>query len=162
MNPALPQVTHPSILKAIGHPRLVRFFQPFEHDLRACNLVLPPYEPANDEFFCALADILASPALLPERLRVALFTLEAAASSQNQDWLEATIQRRLPSVTLAGHCPLDRALELWFTDPQELSQFIAPKSLVAPEPGGGGDEGRKPSEAGLPAPSIANHPAQSE
>src|SRR5882672_5252826 len=131
MNPALPQVTHPSILKAIGHPRLVLFFQPFEHDLRACNLVLPPYEPSNDEFFCALADILASPALLPERLRVALYTLEAAASPQNQGWLDATIQRRIPNVSLTGLCPLDRALELWLTDPEELSKFTPPVAPLA-------------------------------
>src|SRR3977135_4251666 len=99
MNPALPQVTHPSILKAIGHPRLVRFLQPFEHDLRACNLVLPQYEPANDEFFCALPTMLSSPALLPERLRVALFPLEAAASPESQDWLDAAIQRQLPCLS---------------------------------------------------------------
>ena len=156
MNPALPQVTHPSILKAIGHPRLVRFFQPFEHALRACNLVLPPYEPANDEFFCALADILSSPALLPERLGAALFALEAAASPQNKDWLDAAIQRRIPGVSLSHLCPLDRALELWFTDPQELSQFIP---LTAPACPAIAIERRRKSDEGGPL--IKNHPAQS-
>ena len=45
----------------------------------------------------ALADLLASKPLLPERLRLALFALEAAAAPDNQARLDDAIARRIPS-----------------------------------------------------------------
>src|SRR5438128_2540113 len=78
--------TEPSILKTIGPIRVARFFEGFAEDLKAGNpallatIKLEPgsYEPIVD--FAALADVLACPQSLPDRLHVALLTLEAAAS----------------------------------------------------------------------------------
>ena len=56
-----------------------------------------------------------------------LLTLENAAASENQDWLEASIQRQPDELSLRD-CMLDRALELWFAAPEELSQFATPPS----------------------------------
>jgi len=185
MNPALPQFTHPAILQAIGHIRVPTFLGGFADDLKAANVLLPTApdsadfrvpNPAADSphgiYFASVAALLSSPALLPERLRAALFALEAAASPQNQAWLEATIQRRIPSVSLTGLCNLDRALELWFTDPEELSKFTlpvaplaAPLSPVPPAcpaiaPATAEVSSRARDEAGLAAPPIANHDAK--
>src|SRR3981189_1085727 len=111
MNPALPQFTHPAILQAIGHIRVPMFLAGFADDLKAANILLPTApdsadfrvpNPAPDSphglYFAAVAALLPSPALLPERLRAAVFTRETAAAPQNQDWLEATVQRRIPGV----------------------------------------------------------------
>src|SRR6267142_3221385 len=171
----LTQFTDPAILQAIGHLRIAMLLDGFSNDFRAANVVLPtPPDltcanpgPAGGDYANSVAAILSSPDL-PERLHNALFALEAAAAPQNQALLQATIQRRIPGVTLTGLCPLDCALELWFTVPEELSQFSTQASLARPADQSRHsllaeaevERRRKPGEAGLAAPLIENHPAQ--
>src|SRR5258706_14799833 len=116
----LDQFIQPLTLKAIGGRRLAMFFAAFEQDLKPTNVPLPQQDPENDEYFSTLAAALAITESLPESLRRALFTLEAAASPQNQAAMDAAIQRRIPCVGVNRCCPLDRALELWFAVPDEL------------------------------------------
>ena len=119
----LTQFIQPAILKGIGHVRLTRFFEGFGGELKAANVVLPA--PANGNYFDALAAVLAAPTQLPERMRATLFALEEAAAPANNPRLQEAILRRIPRVCLAGLSAVDRALELWFVVPEELSQFGA-------------------------------------
>ena len=112
----------PAILRQIGSPRLGKFFDGFHDDLKSASILLPRSETENGSYFDSLAPILGSSAL-PRRLRSTLLTLEAAAAPENQDRLDTAIQRRIPCVSLSPCCALDRALELWFHAPDELSQF---------------------------------------
>jgi len=121
----------PSILKGIGSIRLAMFLNGFSNELKAFNVPLPDPESANGSYFDSLAVLLSSPAILPERLSAALFTLEKAASPENHACLESIIQRRIPCVSLTGCSAADRALEIWFTDPKELLPF-APPAVVPP------------------------------
>ena len=129
--------TLPTILKQIGHPRLTRFFRDFTDELQAANISLPGHDPTNDEYFVAVAALLASPAF-PERLLHALALLEFLVAPENVDRLDAEIARRLPSVHLPGTQPaVDRALELWFWSPEALTELAAacPAPLpAAPHP----------------------------
>src|SRR5437867_7175677 len=105
----LSQFTQPAILRQIGHIRLAKFLDAFSDDLRAANLLLPTApdsvcanpDSVNGHYFDSVAAILATPALLPERLRAALLTLEEAASPANQDRLQDAIHRRIPCISLA-------------------------------------------------------------
>ena len=118
----LESFTQPEILRQIGSRRLGKLFDGFRDDLEAATILLPGSETENGSYFDSLAPMLGSSAL-PDRLRAALFTLEAAASPENQDRLDSAIQRRIPCVSLSPCCALDRALELWFHAPEEFSQF---------------------------------------
>src|SRR6185436_2490286 len=118
--------TQPAILEQIGRRRLVKLFQPFEQELKANNLVLPNPALENGTYFRDLATVLGRPQSLPETLRKALFTLEEAASPENDKRLWTAIHRRLPGVSVSHDCPLDRALELWFVAPDEFTQFTPP------------------------------------
>ena len=116
--------TRPEILQQIGHLRLPMFFRAFAEDLKAANVLLPAPpdpddlripDPAPDSpqgiYFASMAAILSSPALLPERLRAILFTLEEAASPENDARLQDACQRRIPCLAVSP-CALDRALDL--------------------------------------------------
>src|SRR5437016_3972593 len=151
--------TQPEILQQIGHIRVPKFLDCFSDDLKAANITLPPApdstystpNPQNAPYFDSVAAILAREELLPERLRAALITLEAAASPENHDRLQEIIQRRIPCISLNGHCPLDCALELWFAVPDELAQFqpqAAPEALPLPE---GEGRVRGNGSSGLPS-----------
>ena len=144
----LESFTQPEILQQIGSRRLAKLFDCFRDDLKTGNILLPNSESENGSYFDSLAPILGS-STLPDRLRAALFTLEAAARSENQDRLDSAIQRRIPSVSLSSCCALDRALELWFHAPEQLFQFQtaeaspsppAPRSLSGQEEGVRGEE----------------------
>src|ERR1043165_5311133 len=135
----LTQFIQPAILKGIGHARLTRFFEGFGGELKAVNVVLPA--PAHGNYFDALAAVLAAPTQLPERMRATLFALEEAAAPANNPRLQEAILRRIPRVCLAGLSAVDRALELWFVVPEELSQFGA--AVVG---GGGGGMGTTSSD----------------
>jgi hypothetical protein len=132
--------TDPPILQQIGPRRLSLFFNRFENDLKPPGLELllnlgRQYgldQPIVD--IPALAATLAATDRLPDRLRNTLFSLEAAASLDNQIRLDSLIQQRIPQVGLAGYCPLDRALELWFHFPAELTQFTSNGAPAAAEP----------------------------
>jgi len=138
----LTQFTRPATLRAIGHIRVAKFLDGFSDDLRAANVLLPAPpdpayanpDPANGHYLDSIAAILAATALLPERVRTTLVTLEEAASPANQEKLQEAIQRRIPYVGLAGHCALDCALELWFSVPEEISQFAPPLRSQSDEP----------------------------
>ena len=86
---ALNQFTKPAVLQSIGLLRVAKFLDGFADDLKAANLFLPTPESANGDYFHSVAELLGSPALLPDRLRVALLTLEAAASPENDGRLDA-------------------------------------------------------------------------
>src|SRR5438445_8147622 len=128
--------TQPEILQQIGHIRVPKFLDGFGDELKAANITLPAApdstystpNPQDGPYFDSVAAILARETLLPERLRAALVTLEAAASPENEHRLDSTIQRRIPCVSVNRDCPLDCALELWFAVPDELAQFTVPKS----------------------------------
>ena len=117
------QFAQPAILEIIGATRVAKFLDGFTEDLKAANISLPIPESANGDYFDSIAALLASPALLPDRLRVALSALEAAASPENAKRLDTAIQHRIPCVSINPNCPLDCALELWFAAPDELVQF---------------------------------------
>ena len=119
----LESFTQPEILQQIGSRRLAKLFDAFGDDLKAASILLPSPETENGSYFDSLAPELESSAL-PDRLRAALFTLEAAASPENRERLDSAIQRRIPCVSLSPYCALDRALELWFHAPDELSQDL--------------------------------------
>jgi len=119
--------TQPSTLQSIGHNRITRLLFGFTDDLRAANLPALLVEHQNGNYVDHLAAFLADHSRLPERLRNTLLTLENTASETNHEALESIIQRRLGGATLTG-LPLDRALEVWFSAPEELSQFATPPS----------------------------------
>jgi putative DNA primase/helicase len=177
----LTQFIQPAILKGIGHARLTRFFEGFGGELKAANVVLPA--PANGNYFDALAAVLAAPTQLPERMRATLFALEEAAAPANNPRLQEAILRRIPRVCLAGLSAVDRALELWFVVPEELSQFgagvvgegweprtrmnheqvdtNAHESKLGPEEGNGEGKPRRNTDGhGSAEPEIRNPPAE--
>src|ERR1043166_7373175 len=177
----LTQFIQPAILKGIGHARLTRFFEGFSGELKAANVVLPA--PANGNYFDALAAVLAAPTQLPERMRATLFALEEAAAPANNPRLQEAILRRIPRVCLAGLSAVDRALELWFVVPEELSQFgagvvgegweprtrmnheqvetKAHESKLGPEEGNGEGKPRTNTDGhGSAEPEIRNPPAE--
>src|SRR6266850_1800791 len=106
--------THPTILKQIGYARLTKFFDEFIGDLERAGLSLPEYCASNDEYFVALAALVAS-ARFPESPRQALARLEFLVAPANIGRFDAEMERRLPSVHFPRTSPaVDRALELWF------------------------------------------------
>src|SRR6267378_1415245 len=127
LEPMLTLFTQPSTLQSIGHNRITRLLFGFTDDLRAANLPALLVEHQNGNYVDHLAAFLADPSRLPKRLRNTLLTLENTASETNHEALESIIQRRLGGATLTG-LPLDRALEVWFSAPEELSQFATPPS----------------------------------
>src|SRR6266567_5862859 len=132
--------SQPEILQQIGIARLFKFLDEYADDLEVANILLPTPVSESDDHFDSLAALLASPGLLPERLRTALLALEEAAAPENRDRLQAAIAHRIPSVSLANCCPLDCALELWFAAPDELSQIEPQEALVGPLPPAGTPE----------------------
>src|SRR5207237_247783 len=51
---------------------------------------------------------------------------------ENEMPLWRAISRRIPGVSVAQDCSLDRALELWFAAPEEFSQFLSKLEEVKP------------------------------
>src|SRR5436190_1564348 len=92
----------PEILERIGVPRLFRFLDEYADDLQAANVRLPVPVSENDDHFASVVAIMSNPSRLPERLRTALSSLEAAASPENQDRLNAALERRIPNVSLSS------------------------------------------------------------
>src|SRR6266446_7042837 len=139
--PLVPTFLHyfsqPAILQQIGVRRLGKFLDGFSDDVQAANILLPDPESENGDYFNLLAAAIGA-SVLPARLRAALLTLETAASPENQDRLDSTIQRRIPCVSLSNY-PVDRALELWFLVPEELSQFQTNGATPSPHEDGAGD-----------------------
>src|ERR1043165_174079 len=128
-----------TILKEIGRARLAKFLQPFEPDLKEANLLLSIPDADSIDYLSALATVFEGWGHLPDKLRQALLTLEEAAAPKNHDRLQAAIQRRTPRVGVSETCALDRALELWFHVPDELTQFAPPVPIQEPVPEHSGD-----------------------
>ena len=82
----------PEVLRQIGSCRLAKLFDGFQDDLKSASILLPSSESENGSYFDSLAPMLGSSAL-PDRLRAALFTLEAAASPDSRERLDSAIQR---------------------------------------------------------------------
>src|SRR5262245_53065651 len=125
--------TDPAILEQIGPRRLAKFLDAFTGDLASLNLAAPvpsialrategpPVEPMTDDYFSKTAAFLSDTHALPTRLVSAMRTLETAAAAENATSLDTLIQRHIPNVSLNRSCPLDCALELWFTSPELLN-----------------------------------------
>src|SRR4051812_30241466 len=118
------------ILREVGHIHVAMFLESFGEELRAAGIEAPRApdpayssvpEPEASQYFSAAAGIFERPELLPERLRRTVKMLEAAAA--DEAWLEATIKRRLPCISLNWNCKLECALTLWFMARDELGQF---------------------------------------
>ena len=124
MSADLKYFTQTPILRQIGHRRLAKLFNAFDQEMKASKLLWPAPAPQDDNYFADVASALSSlPQSLPKNLRNALFTIEEAASPENDTRLWIAINRRIPGVSVSIDCPLDRALELWFVAPEEFSQF---------------------------------------
>src|SRR4051812_10504658 len=132
-----PAFTQAVANRQIDPRRLAKLFAPFTSDLHSAGITLPDHETANGNYSDAVTSAVAMPARLPAPLRAALLTLEAAASPQNQNLMDQSIPRRIPCVAVNPECPFDRALELWFAAPDELSQFASPVPPVGPLPPAG-------------------------
>jgi len=119
----LTKFTQSNILKEVGHARLAKLLAEFDVQLKSSQIVLPQPDPLDANYFAALAAIFASPEALPPQLRETLLTLEEVASAKNAERLQASLKRRIPCVAVSETCALDRALDLFFLVPDELSQF---------------------------------------
>jgi len=126
--------TQPEILEHIGSRRLEKLLNAFSEDLETEHFTLPTPDSQNGIYFDSLATTLASDQKIPDRLRNTLLALEAAALPENDTHLSAAIQRRIPTVAVSQTCVLDRALELWFHAPEELSRFSPPNHRNTEEP----------------------------
>src|SRR6266516_1818847 len=93
--PALKYFTQSSILRQIGYRRLAILLAPFRDELILRNLTLPVPDPQNDDYFADLANALSATESLPHSLRKALFTIEVAASPENNTFLSAAINSAL-------------------------------------------------------------------
>src|ERR1043165_3531882 len=154
-----------TILKEIGRARLAKFLQPFEPDLKEANLLLSIPDADSIDYLSALATVFEGWGHLPDKLRQALLTLEEAAAPKNHDRLQAAIQRRTPRVGVSETCALDRALELWFHVPDELTQFAPPVPIQEPVPEHSGDGDSRNTEHAIrnteSASSTIPHPESS-
>jgi hypothetical protein len=154
-----------TILKEIGRARLAKFLQPFEPDLKEANLLLSIPDADSIDYLSALATVFEGWGHLPDKLRQALLTLEEAAAPKNHDRLQAAIQRRTPRVGVSETCALDRALELWFHVPDELTQFAPPVPIQEPVPENSGDGDSRNTEHAIrnteSASSTIPHPESS-
>src|ERR1043166_3938148 len=92
--------TQPAILREIGPARLAKLLTQFSGDFAAASIPTPAQDSENDNYLNAVAEMLASPELLPERLLIALSALEAAAATENRARLDEAITRRIPCVSL--------------------------------------------------------------
>src|SRR6266699_6479653 len=126
MSADLKYFTQTPILRQIGHRRLAKLLSAFDNDLKGSKLVLPEPDLKNDDYFAGLANVLLLPQSLPKDLRNALFSIEEAASPENEKRLWIAIGKRIPGVSVSQDCALDRALDLWFLAPDEIAQFGPP------------------------------------
>jgi len=125
----LTQFTQTDLLRSIGEYRIAKLLNHFTNDLLQANIQIPNREQQNGQYLDSVAVIFRDSSRLPHPMLETLLTLENAATSENQDRLESSIQRQLDELSLRD-CVLDRALELWFAAPEELSQFATPPSQI--------------------------------
>src|SRR6266850_7673184 len=125
----LTQFTQTDLLRSIGEYRIAKLLNHFTTDLLQANIQIPNREQQNGQYLDSVAAIFRDSSRLPHRMLQTLLTLENAATSENQDRLEEAIQRQPDELRLRD-CVLDRAIELWFVAPEELSQFATPPSQI--------------------------------
>jgi putative DNA primase/helicase len=130
MNTQIKFFSQARILQQIGHLRVAKFLDSFTGDLASENLAAPPVEPMTDDYFSQTADLLSNITALPKRLLQAMSALESAAAPENDAQLNTLIQRHIPNVSVSHLCALDRALEVWFTAPDEFTSFKVQSSTV--------------------------------
>src|SRR5438477_6491527 len=73
------QLVLPQVLQEIGKNLLSQFCGHFQSDFVGHNLKLPELDLPDADYFNALAALLKSPSLLPERFKDALFDIEELA-----------------------------------------------------------------------------------
>src|SRR5882762_1170097 len=125
----LTQFTQTDLLRSIGEYRIAKLLNHFTTDLLQANIQIPNREQQNGQYLDSVAGIFRDSSRLPHRMLQTLLTLESATTSENQDRLEEAIQRQPDELSLRD-CVLDRAIELWFVAPEELSQFATPPSQI--------------------------------
>src|SRR6266566_4288666 len=94
------------ILKEIGRGPLGRFFEPFTPELTAKNLALPNPDTSDTQYFRAVAALLNSTDVLPDRLIEVASAIGDMSSPQAQERLQAaavdagfTLPSRLDDLT---------------------------------------------------------------
>ena len=110
--------TKPSFLKEIGRELLGRFFERFNEDLSATNIVLPAANLEDDAYFKAMSQMAVSPDGLPDNLFEAIYAIEGMANAEGQERLErAVTQAGLPLEFNDESTHADIAVQVWMADP---------------------------------------------
>src|SRR5206468_5106395 len=100
----------PHILRQIGRPLLVKFFERFNH-LLPSKYFLPNPRPDNEAYFDSLAHVLACTSELPGGLAQALFEVEALAAAKD----------RGQDIQTTDATPISQAMESWLrSQPTDL------------------------------------------
>ena len=139
--------TDPVVLEQIGSARLAKFLNNFVDDSPPASLPQLTEEPSSPDYFNAIAAWFTDTTAPPPSLLAAMSALETATSPENTDRLNALIQHHIPNVSINRGCPLDCALELWFTSPQILSEFQSSSSSSSPRTSSSSSIAESPSDA---------------
>jgi len=109
--------TKPGVLKRIGRPLLVRFFEQFAAELNSNGLSLPPPHSSDADYFNSVAHLLMRPEALPDSLNEALVAVDDLSTPQGFEWLEKHVRwPEQPSRLRQESTREDIALQLWLAD----------------------------------------------
>jgi len=107
-----------SVLRTIGRKLLSEFLAKFHDELRTSCVPIPDPDSTDEEFFTAVAAMLCSPGLLPDRLSEAILTIEEMASDENRERLDAVIAHAGLDLTFDPDSPPERVtLQVWLHSP---------------------------------------------
>ena len=127
----LTRFTKPSVLMAIGHRHLAKFFEQFKEDFKARNIQLPGCDPCAENYYTAWAELLGRPETLPHSLVDALLAIEDLAAPANWPRLEAAVYAK-PVVFGRNYKKYQEAIDLLdhegaktFSDSEELYQILS-------------------------------------
>src|SRR5947207_8109380 len=128
----LTRFTKPSVLMAIGHRHLAKFFEQFKEDFKARNIQLPGCDPCAENYYTAWAELLGRPETLPHSLVDALLAIEDLAAPANWPRLEAAVYAARPRGLLLDTtaCPESLALQLWLWSPYEREPGPVPQATA--------------------------------
>jgi len=120
---ALQQFTNPARLLSIDTRRTDKLLRPFIAELSAAGLSVPTAaaDIADRAYVDAVLALLTHPDC-PSALLENLLTIETAALPENAESIDEAITRLLPNVNISND-PLERAMELFFLHPEELTRF---------------------------------------
>src|SRR5258708_33051096 len=108
--------SHPHVLRQVGRPLLIEFFERFIH-LLPSKYFLPNPRPDNEAYFDSLAQVLACTSELPGGLVQALFEVEALAAAEDND------------LQNADATPTSQAIQSWLlSHPIDVSSNGTPES----------------------------------